>query len=79
MALVAVGDQAEWCRLGGSADDYSLAAVAFPTIQSDVNRTNVSSSVERERLRRVLRAFALKEPRTAYCQVRGNVTKCILW
>lgn len=70
MSLVAVGGEADWCREGGSADDYALAALAFPTIQSDVNRTNVSSSAERERLRRVLRAFALKEPRTAYCQVR---------
>ncbi|CAM9243508.1 unnamed protein product [Ectocarpus sp. 13 AM-2016] len=71
-ALVSVTDEADWCRRGGSAKDYSLAARALETIRSDVNRTNVSSSAERERMRRVLRAFALKEPRTAYCQQGMN-------
>lgn len=68
------GDEAEWCRRGGSAKDYARAALAFETIRSDVNRTNVSSSAERERMRRVLRAFALKEGRTGYCQVRIRLT-----
>lgn len=71
-SMGAGGDEAEWCRRGGSAKDYARAALAFETIRSDVNRTNVSSSAERERMRRVLRAFALKEPRTGYCQVGGE-------
>lgn len=71
-ALVGVRDETDWRREGGPAEDYSLAALAFETIRSDVNRTNVSSSGERERMRRVLRAFALKEPRVGYCQVRGR-------
>lgn len=69
-ALVGINDETEWCRQGRTAGDYSLAVAVFQTIDEDVNRTNVRDSAERERIRRVLRAFALKNPSTGYCQVR---------
>ncbi|CAN0477276.1 unnamed protein product, partial [Scytosiphon promiscuus] len=46
----------------------ALAAKVFETIDDDVNRTNVGDSQERERVRRVLKTFALKNPKTGYCQ-----------
>lgn len=72
-ALVSVGDEQEWCRQGGQAAAYRKAAAVFRTIDGDVNRTNVRDSDERERIRRVLRAFALKNPSTGYCQVRSRL------
>lgn len=69
-ALVSVGNEEEWCRHGGDAEEYRMAAGVFQTIDGDVNRTNVRDSDERERIRRVLRAFALKNPSTGYCQVK---------
>lgn len=71
-ALVDVKNGTEWCRQGGAAEDYTLAAKAFETIDDDVNRTNVGDSEERERVRRVLKAFALKNPKTGYCQVTSR-------
>lgn len=67
--LVEIHDETEWCRQGGTAINYSLAAAVFQTIDEDVNRTNVRDSAERERIRRVLRTFSLKNPSTGYCQV----------
>lgn len=72
-ALVSVVNKEEWCRNGGDAEEYRMAADVFQTIDGDVNRTNVRDSDERERIRRVLRAFALKNPSTGYCQV---LSKC---
>lgn len=71
-ALIGASNESEWCCQGGAAEDYSLAAAVFQTIDEDVNRTNVGDSVEREGVRRVLRAFALKNPSTGYCQVRNT-------
>lgn len=77
-ALVDVKDEAEWCGQGGATDDYALAAKVFETIDYDVNRTNVGDSEERERVRRVLKAFALKNPKTGYCQVMSrNRRPCV--
>lgn len=72
---MSVADETEWCHQGGTAGDYSLAAAVFQTIDEDVNRTNVESSAERERVRRVLRAFAMKNPRTGYCQVGDRYSR----
>lgn len=78
-ALMGVADEKAWCRQGGVAKDYALAAAVFETIDEDVNRTNVEDSAERERVRRVLRAFALKNPSTGYCQVRVTTQNgCLL-
>lgn len=71
-SLMKVFNEKEWCRQGGEAEDYRLAAAVFQTIDEDVNRTNVRDSEERERIRRVLRAFALKNPSTGYCQVNNT-------
>lgn len=68
-ALVGVRDEKDWCSSGGDVNDFSRAERFFDTIDEDVNRTNVGDSVERERVRRLLRAFALKNPSTGYCQV----------
>ena len=68
-ALGKVKEEADWCRQGGAPEAYALAAKVFETIDDDVNRTNVGDSDERERVRRVLKAFALKNPKTGYCQV----------
>lgn len=69
--LVEIHDETEWCYQGGTATNYSLAAAVFQTIDEDVNRTNVRDSAERERIRRVLRTFSLKNPSTGYCQVNN--------
>lgn len=68
-SLVRIGGEEDWCNEGGKVEDYRLAATAFRIIDEDVNRTNVRDSEERERTRHILRAFALKNPSTGYCQV----------
>ncbi|CAM9381041.1 unnamed protein product [Choristocarpus tenellus] len=73
-----VTGEKEWCLLGGSKEDYIRSVAFFPTIDVDVNRTNVRDSVERERVRRVLKAFALQHPDTGYCQAMNFVALFLL-
>ncbi|CAM9698483.1 unnamed protein product, partial [Ascophyllum nodosum] len=77
-ALVAVRDENDWCSGGGDAEDFTRAKGAFRTIDEDVNRTNFGGSTERERVRRLLRAFALKNPSTGYCQGMNSVALFLL-
>ncbi|CAM9229540.1 unnamed protein product [Discosporangium mesarthrocarpum] len=77
-SIAQVSGEQEWCGLGGSCSDYKRSATFFQTIDMDVNRTNVRDSVERERVRRVLRTFALQYPDTGYCQAMNFVALFLL-